>query len=715
MGVSWGNVPAGSVIPFFFDTFDGGTGASITLTGLAVTDIEVYKGTSMTQRASDAGYALLDTDGIDVDGITGIHGFSIDTGDNTDAGFYAAGSFYTIVVASVTIDGQTVNFVAGTFRLTVADNTAGTPVVDVGRISNDSTAADNCELMFDGTGYAGGTTKLGVDVTAISGDSTAADNLEAACDGNTYNVGGGAVVTAAVTGAVGSVTGNVGGSVASVAANGITATSIAADAINAAAVKADAVTKIQNGLATPTNITAGTITTVTNLTNAPTNGDLTATMKASVTTAATAATPTAAAVTGNVGGSVASVTAGVSLADDAITAAKFDESTAFPLKSADTGATAIARTGADSDTLETLSDQLDSASTFDASSDAVLIGATQGAITFGQIKIECDVDNEGALQINNEGDAGYGIVAYGDTAISAAGYVTTVDGWPTVASIKSGLEVNGGKLDHLWEMTEDDGGVRRLTANALEEAPTGGSAPTAEQIRQEIDANSTQLAAILLDTGTTLDTLIKDVPTIAEFEARTIAAASYATAAALDAVDNFVDTEVGAIKAVTDKLDTALEQDGAVYRYTTNALEQAPTGGGVVPTVEQIRQEMDANSTQLAAILEDTGTTLPALMSVVPSAADIDAALSSTHGAGLWGASGGASSVTYTLTSGGLPLAGVYCRMTTDSTGLLNVASGTTSAMGEVVLRHDLASGTTVYLWRYKAGYAFDDPDIEVI
>lgn len=56
---------------------------------------------------------------------------------------------------------------------------------------------------------------------------------------------------------------------------------------------------------------------------------------------------------------VGSVTNGVTLADDAITAAKFDESTAFPLKSADTGATAVARTGADSDTLETLSDQLD--------------------------------------------------------------------------------------------------------------------------------------------------------------------------------------------------------------------------------------------------------------------------------------------------------------------------------------------------------------------
>ena len=45
-------------------------------------------------------------------------------------------------------------------------------------------------------------------------------------------------------------------------------------------------------VASPTNITAGTIATVTNLTNAPTSGDLTPTMKISVQTAATAATPT---------------------------------------------------------------------------------------------------------------------------------------------------------------------------------------------------------------------------------------------------------------------------------------------------------------------------------------------------------------------------------------------------------------------------------------
>ena len=41
--------------------------------------------------------------------------------------------------------------------------------VDVAEISSDSTAADNAELMFDGTGYAGGSTKLQVDTTLIEG------------------------------------------------------------------------------------------------------------------------------------------------------------------------------------------------------------------------------------------------------------------------------------------------------------------------------------------------------------------------------------------------------------------------------------------------------------------------------------------------------------------------------------------------------------------
>jgi hypothetical protein len=59
------------------------------------------------------------------------------------------------------------------------------------------------------------------------------------------------------------------------------------------------------GLGNQTANITGTISTVTNLTNAPTAGDLTATMKTSVTTAATAATPTVLLTSGTGTGQVA--------------------------------------------------------------------------------------------------------------------------------------------------------------------------------------------------------------------------------------------------------------------------------------------------------------------------------------------------------------------------------------------------------------------------
>ena len=121
------HVPAGDVLPVFFSTYGGTNGESITATGLAVTDIEIYKDGSTTQRASDAGYTLLDTDGLDFDSLTGIHGFSIDTGDNTDASFYTVGSWFTVVVSAITVDTQTVSFIACQFRLMAAEDAAGYP------------------------------------------------------------------------------------------------------------------------------------------------------------------------------------------------------------------------------------------------------------------------------------------------------------------------------------------------------------------------------------------------------------------------------------------------------------------------------------------------------------------------------------------------------------------------------------------------------------
>lgn len=90
----------------------------------------------------------------------------------------------------------------------------------------------------------------------VAGTGTAALNVSSG------NVAGS---VASVSGAVGSVT------------SGVNAVQLAGQTITAAT----GVT-FPASVASPTNITAGTITTVTNLTNAPTSGDLTATMKASI-------------------------------------------------------------------------------------------------------------------------------------------------------------------------------------------------------------------------------------------------------------------------------------------------------------------------------------------------------------------------------------------------------------------------------------------------
>ena len=47
-------------------------------------------------------------------------------------------------------------------------------------------------------------------------------------------------------------------------------------------------------------------------------------------------------------------------------------------------------------------------------------------------------------------------------------------------------------------------------------------------------------------------------------------------------------TNLAAVKAILDKLDTTIVLDGAVYQFTVNALENAPSGGGTAPTAEEV-------------------------------------------------------------------------------------------------------------------------------
>ncbi len=113
-----GDFTTSNTVYVLFNTFDSNDpSASVAIAAFIAGDIEIYKDGSVTQRSSDAGYTLLDTDGIDFDGHVGIGGFSIDLSDNTDAGFYATGSEYIIVVGPTTVDAAVINFVAGSFSI----------------------------------------------------------------------------------------------------------------------------------------------------------------------------------------------------------------------------------------------------------------------------------------------------------------------------------------------------------------------------------------------------------------------------------------------------------------------------------------------------------------------------------------------------------------------------------------------------------------------
>ena len=116
------------------------------------------------------------------------------------------------------------------------------------------------------------------------------------------------------------------------------------------------------GAHTLTNITVPTTTSVTNRITANTDqiegGDATNAIRDSILDDATRFSG------GNIDASVSSRGTAdpgdaMTLSADAIKAVSYDETTAWPLKADDSGATQIARVGADGDTLEVLSDQID--------------------------------------------------------------------------------------------------------------------------------------------------------------------------------------------------------------------------------------------------------------------------------------------------------------------------------------------------------------------
>ncbi len=114
MGLNYkGDFEEDSVVFIFFDTFDK-DGASVSPSTFTVSDIEVFKDDDLTQRITTDGITIDE----DHDGSVGIHMIRLDTNNNTgDAGFWVAQADYLVVVNAITIDTETVRFIAGTFSI----------------------------------------------------------------------------------------------------------------------------------------------------------------------------------------------------------------------------------------------------------------------------------------------------------------------------------------------------------------------------------------------------------------------------------------------------------------------------------------------------------------------------------------------------------------------------------------------------------------------
>lgn len=268
-----------------------------------------------------------------------------------------------------------------------------------------------------------------------------------------------------------------------------------------------------------------------------------------ITDAAVAADVTIASVTGAVGsvtgavgsvtGAVGSVTAGVTLANDAITAAKFDESTAFPLASADSGSTQVARTGADADTLETLSDQIDGVS----ASALVVASGTIGSTGNDTTHLHLDGLTQGDDELNDL------LIVVFDNSTSEYHSRWILD-WvistelATVATLPFTPENAVDSYVILavrQDVTGGSGASAADIADAVWDEVASGHTTNGTYGKAFSGATNVFLASGIAGTINTLDALdtaqdtqhgttqtaIADVPTVAEFEARTLVAEAY--------------------------------------------------------------------------------------------------------------------------------------------------------------------------------------------
>lgn len=180
-----GDYKAGSTVRYYWDCFVS-AGGSVARTTAG--SLRVYKDSSTTQRASSSGV----TDTAEFDGVTGVQVTSVDLSDNADAGFFAAGHDYAVMLVGAVIDGQTIN--KWLFCFSVENRS---PVVDTRLVAGTAqTAGDLAAILNTLAGRltstrAGNLDNLDAPVsdvqTAAAAATVAATSAAAAAEGAAEN------------------------------------------------------------------------------------------------------------------------------------------------------------------------------------------------------------------------------------------------------------------------------------------------------------------------------------------------------------------------------------------------------------------------------------------------------------------------------------------------------------------------------------------------
>lgn len=211
------------------------------------------------------------------------------------------------------------------------------------------------------------------------------------------------------------------------------------------------------------------------------------------------------------------------------------------------------------------------------SSGAVTVGTNNDKTGYGLAAAQtCNITG------NLSGSVGSVTGAVGSVAGNVAGNVVG-----SVGSVASFGTLIADIWSYLLTAITTGGSIGKLIKDYLDAAISSRSTVTTAQVNAECD---TALADVGL-TSTITGRIDAAVSTRSTLDAAGVRSAVGLESANLDtqlgAIDDYLDTEMAAALAVLVRLNSALEPDGAVYRFTTNALEQGP-GGGSAPSAADI-------------------------------------------------------------------------------------------------------------------------------